>query len=74
MAKLIHPDGECTIARACANKGIIQGVRSLRIQTLPVPNAIFLTSMSARCRITHHSQSKSSRGQHRLEILFSSYM
>ncbi|BDD56387.1 Cytochrome b5 domain-containing protein 1 [Monascus purpureus] len=26
MAKLIHPDGECTIARACANKGIIQGV------------------------------------------------
>jgi L-lactate dehydrogenase (cytochrome) len=27
MAKLIHPDGECAIARACANKGIMQGVR-----------------------------------------------
>lgn len=74
MAKLIHPDGECAIARACANKGIIQGVRSLQIRTLPVPVATFLTSMSDRCRITHHSQSKSSGRQHRLEILFSSYM
>lgn len=27
MAKLIHPDGECAIARACQNKGIMQGVR-----------------------------------------------
>ncbi|PLN78875.1 putative mitochondrial cytochrome b2 [Aspergillus taichungensis] len=26
MAKLIHPDGECAIARACASKGIMQGV------------------------------------------------
>lgn len=26
MAKLIHPEGECAIARACENKGIIQGV------------------------------------------------
>ncbi|KAE8353922.1 FMN-dependent dehydrogenase-domain-containing protein [Aspergillus coremiiformis] len=26
MAKLIHPDGECAIARACGNKGIIQGI------------------------------------------------
>ncbi|KAL1977937.1 hypothetical protein VTN31DRAFT_796 [Thermomyces dupontii] len=26
MAKLIHPDGECAIARACQNKGIMQGV------------------------------------------------
>ncbi|KAJ5143974.1 uncharacterized protein N7515_002761 [Penicillium bovifimosum] len=26
MAKLIHPDGECAIARACANKGIMQGI------------------------------------------------
>lgn len=29
MAKLIHPDGECAIARACANKGIMQGVSDL---------------------------------------------
>lgn len=27
MAKLIHPDGECAIARACQSKGIMQGVR-----------------------------------------------
>jgi L-lactate dehydrogenase (cytochrome) len=27
MAKLIHPDGECAIARACERKGIMQGVR-----------------------------------------------
>lgn len=27
MAKLIHPEGECAIARACENKGIMQGVR-----------------------------------------------
>lgn len=26
MAKLIHPDGECAIARACESKGIFQGV------------------------------------------------
>ncbi|KAL2223395.1 putative mitochondrial cytochrome b2 [Thermoascus aurantiacus ATCC 26904] len=26
MAKLIHPDGECAIARACQNKGIMQGI------------------------------------------------
>lgn len=26
MAKLIHPDGECAIARACETKGIMQGV------------------------------------------------
>lgn len=26
MAKLIHPDGECAIARACESKGIMQGV------------------------------------------------
>lgn len=26
MAKLIHPDGECAIARACTSKGIMQGV------------------------------------------------
>ncbi|KAJ5894923.1 hypothetical protein N7495_006614 [Penicillium taxi] len=26
MAKLIHPDGECAIARACENKGIMQGI------------------------------------------------
>lgn len=26
MAKLIHPDGECAIARACQSKGIMQGV------------------------------------------------
>ncbi|KAE8364830.1 FMN-dependent dehydrogenase-domain-containing protein [Aspergillus caelatus] len=26
MAKLIHPDGECAIARACGNKGIMQGI------------------------------------------------
>ncbi|KAI3051533.1 hypothetical protein CBS147353_11585 [Aspergillus niger] len=26
MAKLIHPDGELAIARACGNKGIFQGV------------------------------------------------
>ncbi|CAG7984736.1 unnamed protein product [Penicillium olsonii] len=25
MAKLIHPDGECAIAKACASKGIMQG-------------------------------------------------
>lgn len=34
MAKLIHPDGECAIARACASKGIMQGVG------IPRPNAI----------------------------------
>ncbi|KAE8340292.1 hypothetical protein BDV24DRAFT_134092 [Aspergillus arachidicola] len=28
MAKLIHPDGECAIARACGNHGIMQGVSS----------------------------------------------
>ncbi|OQE21320.1 hypothetical protein PENSTE_c012G10080 [Penicillium steckii] len=26
MAKLIHPDGECAIARACESKGIMQGI------------------------------------------------
>ncbi|KAJ9191262.1 hypothetical protein DTO021D3_5503 [Paecilomyces variotii] len=26
MAKLIHPDGECAIARACQSKGIMQGI------------------------------------------------
>lgn len=26
MAKLIHPDGECAIAKACQNKGLMQGV------------------------------------------------
>ncbi|KAI9930858.1 hypothetical protein ASPWEDRAFT_248498 [Aspergillus wentii DTO 134E9] len=26
MAKLIHPDGECAIARACETKGIMQGI------------------------------------------------
>lgn len=26
MAKLIHPDGECAIARACESKGIVQAV------------------------------------------------
>lgn len=26
MAKLIHPEGECAIARACESKGIMQGV------------------------------------------------
>ncbi|KAJ5484984.1 hypothetical protein N7539_004972 [Penicillium diatomitis] len=26
MAKLIHPDGECAIARACQRKGIMQGI------------------------------------------------
>lgn len=26
MAKLIHPDGECAIAKACETKGIMQGV------------------------------------------------
>lgn len=29
MAKLIHPEGECAIARACEKKGIIQGVSSM---------------------------------------------
>ncbi|CRG85435.1 L-lactate dehydrogenase (cytochrome) [Talaromyces islandicus] len=26
MARMIHPDGECAIARACESKGIMQGV------------------------------------------------
>jgi L-lactate dehydrogenase (cytochrome) len=26
MARMIHPDGECAIARACERKGIMQGV------------------------------------------------
>ena len=26
MARLVHPDGECAIARACESKGIMQGV------------------------------------------------
>lgn len=26
MAKMIHPDGECAIARACESKNIMQGV------------------------------------------------
>lgn len=26
MAKMIHPDGECAIAKACESKGIMQGV------------------------------------------------
>lgn len=30
MAKLIHPDGECAIARACESKGIMQGVCIVR--------------------------------------------
>lgn len=34
MAKLIHPDGECAIARACQSKGIMQGVcRYTRVST-----------------------------------------
>lgn len=36
MAKLIHPDGECAIARACANKGIMQGVNLYRVLLLSV--------------------------------------
>jgi L-lactate dehydrogenase (cytochrome) len=28
MAKLIHVDGECAIAKACERKGILQGVRT----------------------------------------------
>lgn len=28
MAKLIHPDGERAIARACETRGIMQGVRT----------------------------------------------
>lgn len=35
MAKMIHPEGECAIARACQKKGIIQGVGSMFVQTLP---------------------------------------
>jgi len=31
MAKLIHPEGECAIARACENKGIIQGVSTISL-------------------------------------------
>jgi hypothetical protein len=35
MAKLIHPEGECAIARACESKGIMQGVSiCLRCLTL----------------------------------------
>lgn len=37
MAKLIHPDGECAIARACQSKGIIQGVCSP-----PVPGQLII--------------------------------
>lgn len=31
MAKLIHSDGECAIARACENKGIMQGVSIIEL-------------------------------------------
>lgn len=34
MAKLIHPDGECAIAKACESKGIMQGVRILGKQSV----------------------------------------
>lgn len=38
MAKLIHPDGECAIARACEKKGIMQGMsltaKSIRFYVL----------------------------------------
>lgn len=40
MAKLIHPDGECAIARACQNKGIMQGVRAKAVY-LPADLADF---------------------------------
>lgn len=30
MAKLIHPDGECAIARACESRGVLQGVSVLK--------------------------------------------
>ncbi|KAH8697224.1 putative mitochondrial cytochrome b2-like protein [Talaromyces proteolyticus] len=46
MAKLIHPDGECAIARACESRGIMQGVSnnsSFSVEELvqAAPNASF---------------------------------
>lgn len=41
MAKLIHPDGECAIARACANKGIMQGVSLYSVFSLSVTMLTF---------------------------------
>ncbi|KAF7166458.1 hypothetical protein CNMCM5623_000113 [Aspergillus felis] len=46
MAKLIHPDGECAIARACERKGIMQGVSNncsytLEQLTEAAPSATF---------------------------------
>ncbi|EAW10167.1 FMN-dependent alpha-hydroxy acid dehydrogenase [Aspergillus clavatus NRRL 1] len=34
MAKLIHPDGECAIAKACESRGIMQGVSNNSSYTL----------------------------------------
>lgn len=31
MAKMIHPDGECAIARACESRNIMQGVRGFPV-------------------------------------------
>jgi L-lactate dehydrogenase (cytochrome) len=54
MAKLIHPDGECAIARACGKKGIMQGVSPshiahLNVQTTLTRNPRFPTTPPTQC-------------------------
>lgn len=55
MAKLIHVDGECAVARACAGKGILQGVRTQREKkkTSNDQNTTHVSSLY-RCRIILH--------------------
>lgn len=66
MAKLIHPDGECAIARACEKKGILQGV----CFPLSYPSKIdshckvtYILISAPRYQTTHPTQSKTSAKQ-----------
>lgn len=64
MAKLIHPDGELGIAKACENKGIFQGVCSYFFPSI-LPSLLFHTELlyrspiippipSMSCAVLHH--------------------
>lgn len=47
MAKLIHPDGECAIARACESRGIMQGVRFPRLGRVLCPLTFQISNNSS---------------------------
>lgn len=69
MAKLIHPDGECAIARACGNHGIMQGVSSENFSIHYLPSNKFI-----RSPITPRTQWKNLETPHLRRASFSNYM